>query len=432
MRIRNTIVSLALAASALVGSSANAAVIITVGDATADQGATATFDVTLSGVAGGAAANNAQIDIIFSTAVFDVSAGTVCTANARVANLRHTETLPTSPAVPANSKRLRLNIIDADGSGRVTDGVLYTCAFPVKADAPAGAATLDGGRVNVGDTSGNILASGDAAAVDGTVTVNGGTVPCVVPTPNPTPASGVFIQTGGSSRVAPGESVTFSVTLAGVAGGALANNAQVDIIFSTEVFDVTSGAVCTANSRVANLRHTETLPSSPAVPANSKRLRLNIIDADGSGRVTDGELYSCTFPVLAGAPEGTVTLDGGRVNVGDTAGNILASGDAAAVDGLVAVCAGGGPVDTPTSTPTSTPTNSPIPPTFTPTNTPTITPIVPTNTPTRPAPTRTPTQGQQPQEEDEDGCQMTSNASSNSWALFVPVMMVLALRRRAR
>ncbi len=430
MKIRNMLLALVVAAFAFGASRASAQVLITVGSATADAGGTATFQVTLSGVAaGGTLANNAQLDIIFPTAVFDVASGSVCTLDPRLAALNHTESLPTSPNPGEGNKRLRLNVIDSlDPLGDVTDGILYTCVFPVKGDAPAGDVTLNGTRVNVGDTTGTvILASGETAAVDGTVTVAGVGEECPSPTPIAPPTSGVFIQVGDVTQAAPGATANFSVSLHGVAaGGTLANNAQLDIIFPTAAFDVTSGSVCTLDPRLAALNHTESLPTSPNPGEGNKRLRLNVIDSlDPLGDVTDGVLYTCAFPVKADAATAEVVLNGTRVNVGDTTGTvILASGESAAVDGIVVICAEGpGPA---TETPTATPTETAVP-TVTDTVAPTATR---TRTPIPPVATATPGAGGLI--EDEDGCQMTARGTSSAWALLIPGIILLGLRRRNR
>ena len=420
MKIRHTLVSLVLASFVFAASSASAAIVITVGDATAEAGGTATFDVTLSGVAeGGTLANNAQLDIIFPTAVFDVAtASAVCTLDPRLSALNHTESLPTSPNPGEGNKRIRLNIIDSlDPLGDVTDGRLYTCNFPVKADAAAGAVTLNATRQNVGDTSGNILTS---STVSGTVTVTGGAVTCPEATPVPTPESGIFIQVG-AAQAPPGGVANFTVTLNGVAaGGTLANNAQLDIIFPTAVFNVTAGSVCTLAPRLAALNHTESLPTSPNPGEGNKRLRLNIIDSlDPLGDVTDGVLYTCAFPVNADAATAAVALDATRQNVGDTSGNILTS---TTVDGVVVVCAEGLP---PTATPTATPTETLVP-TATDTPAPTATrTVAPTNTSV--PPTAAPVTA-----EDEDGCQIAARGTSNGWVLLIPGLVLLALRRRSR
>jgi len=427
MKIRQTLAALVGAAVALSATVASAQIVITVSDATAAAGGTATFDVTLSGVAaGGTAANNAQLDIIFPSAVFDVAtAAAACTLDPRLAALNHTESLPTSPNPGEGNRRLRLSVIDSlDPLGEVTDGKLYTCNFPVKADAPSGAVTLTATRQNVGDTAGNVLAS---STVSGTVTVEGGGGGCPAITPVPTPTTGIFIQAGSVEQVAPGGTATFDVTLSGVAaGGTLANNAQVDIIFPSAVFDIATGpGACTLDPRLSALNHTESLPTSPNPGEGNRRLRLSVIDSlDPLGEVTDGRLYTCNFPVKADAPVGEVTLTATRQNVGDTSGNVLTS---TTVNGVVVVCTGGGNPATPTSTPTSTPTNTEVPPTVTPTNT----TAQPTLTPTTVPPTRTPTRGSTGGIEDEDGCQMTTTSSSSAWALLVPVMMAFALRRRS-
>lgn len=410
---------------------AAAQITITVGDATAAQGGTATFAVTLDGVtAGGVPANNAQLDIIFDTTVFeplaDAAAATAaCTIDPRLASLTHTETVPTSPAVPAGMQRLRLNIIDTGAVlGLVTDGALYSCTFQVSPTAATGPTTLQATRQNVGDESGNTLTS---QVANGTVTITGN---IVEPTATPCP-SGIVVAVGGGNATADSP-FTFAVTLSGVAaGGTPANNAQVDIIFDTTFFAqladaAAATAACTIDPRLASLTHTETVPTSPAVPAGMQRLRLNIIDTGAVlGLVTDGALYSCTFQVNPDAT-GSTTLQATRQNVGDESGNTLPS----------SVCSGdvmiGGVI-----LPTSTPTNTPIPPA---TDTPTVPPtstattVPPTSTATT-KPTSTATSPPAPTSsfQDEDGCQIGAPVSGNGfWLLLVPAVGLLVMRRRRR
>lgn len=182
-------------------------------------------------------------------------------------------------------------------------------------------------------------------------------------------ASGIVIAVTDTTASAPG-AATFTVTLSGVAAeGVQANNAQVDVLFDTTIFAVpaTGSAACTIDPRLASLTHTETLPSSPPVPAGMRRLRLNVIDLGNSGSVTDGTLYTCTFQVLGTAPLGTTTLQATNQNVGDTAGDSLAS---STVNGTVTV------TDEPLPTATATPTPTPTPtPSQTPTRTPTSCPV---------------------------------------------------------
>jgi len=448
MRIRAKFLSTAAVLVALCSSQAVAQVLISVGNATAEQGGVATFQVSLGGVtAGGTPANSAQLDIIFASNTFDVTAADVadttpaaervCTVDPRL-NVTATVSLPTAPNPGAGNQRLRLFVIDtAPPLGEVSDGVLFTCKFRVKADAPAGDAALNGTRVNVADTTGGvILASGETGAVDGVVSVEGGAVVCPDPTPVATPESGVFITIGDVTEAAPGGTANFSVSLNGVtAGGTPANSAQVDIIFPSATFDVTAAdvadttpaaeRVCTVDPRL-NVTATVSLPATPNPGEGNQRLRLFVIDtAPPLGEVSDGILFNCKFRVKADAPVGEVVLNGTRVNVADTTGGvILASGESGAVDGIVVVCSGG-PAPA-TATPTSTPTSTEVPPTVTPTNT-----AQPTSTPTTVPPTRTPTRGSTGGIEDEDGCQMTTTSSSSAWALLVPVMMAFALRRRS-
>jgi len=198
-------------------------------------------------------------------------------------------------------------------------------------------------------------------------------------------ASAQITITVGNAVVAPGGVATFEVTLNGVAAsGAKANNAQLDIVFSTTAFNVTSApSVCTLDPRLAALPHTESLPTSPNPGPGNKRLRLNIIDTTAPlGDVTDGRLYTCSFPVQGDAVAGSVTLTATRHLVGNTDGNTLPS---VTVSGMVTIV----PPSTlsPTRSPSVSPTRTVTPSrTYTPsptrTNTPTLSPTR-SNTPTK-------------------------------------------------
>jgi len=141
---------------------------IALGQTQAESGGVAVFTVTLQGVAGRRAAiNNAQIDILFPIASFDVATPTVCRIDARLAALTHTETLLADSDVSRG--RLRLSVIDTvQPLGEVTDGLLYTCSFPVRPDADRGRIALVAVRPNVGDTSGRVQT---VHVVDGSVAI---------------------------------------------------------------------------------------------------------------------------------------------------------------------------------------------------------------------------------------------------------------------
>ena len=132
-----------------------------------------------------------------------------------------------------------------------------------------------------------------------------------------------------SSKADPGGVAEFVVTLSGIrAGGALVNNAQLDILFDTNVFYVPQDPrlACQVSPYLAPLVHTETLPASPAVPVGMQRLRLNVIDTIAPlGDIADGDFYYCALDVREDAPSGNTALTGTRLNVGDTAGNLLPS-----------------------------------------------------------------------------------------------------------
>jgi len=127
------------------------------------------FAVGIFGIeGGGAAVNNAQLDILFDTSVFYVPADPrrACQISPRLAQLAHTETLPVSPMAPAGMQRLRLSVIDTvQPLGDVTDGEFYFCSLDVREDAPAGPTQLAGVRQNVGDTTGRILPTSVGSAV---------------------------------------------------------------------------------------------------------------------------------------------------------------------------------------------------------------------------------------------------------------------------
>jgi len=108
------------------------------------------------------------------------------------------------------------------------------------------------------------------------------------------------------------------------------NNAQLDVLVPTDVYNpsVSGNAVvgCSSQYTAANgFAPTSSLPSSPAPPAGTKRLRLSVIDTMLMGRIGNGPLYTCNLPVLATATAGMVAVNGDRNNVGDTQGNVLPS-----------------------------------------------------------------------------------------------------------
>jgi len=137
------------------------AISLTISNGSAVAGGRAEFAVSIQGVtAGGAAANNAQLDVLFDTSVFYVpsDARRACQVSPSLAQLVHTETLPASPVAPAGMQRLRLSVIDTiQPLGDISDGDFYFCSLDVREDAPAGPTKLTGTRQNVGDTAGNVL-----------------------------------------------------------------------------------------------------------------------------------------------------------------------------------------------------------------------------------------------------------------------------------
>ena len=108
------------------------------------------------------------------------------------------------------------------------------------------------------------------------------------------------------------------------------NNAQLDVLVPSDVYNpsVSGNAVvgCSSRYSAANgFAPTSSLPTSPAPPAGTKRLRLSVIDTMAMGRIGNGPLYTCNLPVLATATAGMVAVNGDRNNVGDTRGNVLPS-----------------------------------------------------------------------------------------------------------
>jgi cohesin domain-containing protein len=210
------------------------------------------------------------------------------------------------------------------------------------------------------------------------------TMSTATPTATPTPTG--IVLTVGDTTAAPGDIAPFDVSINGIAASGVAvNNAQLEIIFDTMVFDVTSTQACQASTRLATLAHIETLLTPPAVPPGKEGLQLAVIDTTFPlGDVTDGVLYTCTFPVKSGAPVGSTMLVATQEDVGDVLGNSL---PASVQSGIVTVQIGV-PTRTQTPTRTSTPTLTATftkTPTWTqtPTPTPTLTwTLTPTWTPT--------------------------------------------------
>jgi len=268
------------------------------------------------------------------------------------------------------------------------------------------------------------------------------------------PAAAVVTITVGGATAAPGGSASVLISLSGIAaGGTAVNNAQLDIIFDPAVFETpapTTDCVPAARfSTASGFQPSESLPTVSGV----QRIRLSVIDnTEPLGGVTDGDMFTCTLRVKATAASGPSTLQATRLNVGDTSGTVLAS---AGVNGTFTVGAGG-PTATPTTvgatatpttvrataTPTTvggTATPTTVRATATPTTagatatatkapataTPTVAPPTATTGPGTPTPVPT-------QEEDDDGCQISTVGGGSGWLLLIPAVTLLVLRRRRR
>lgn len=176
-------------------------------------GGSVQFAVNIYGIeAGGAPVNNAQLDILFDTAVFYIpsDARRACQISPRLAQHSHTETLPMVPVAPAGMQRLRLNVIDTvQPLGDITDGDFYFCSLDVRDDAPTGSTQLAGVRQNVGDTTGRILPTNVGSAV--VMIAGSGTADALQP------RGGVAVAPGGAPAldipaVAPGVSARSDIS----------------------------------------------------------------------------------------------------------------------------------------------------------------------------------------------------------------------------
>jgi len=430
-----------------------------------------------------------QNDILFDTTKVNLPAASACKVNAAIGtagndgceadpvegpcktlsrNLASCGATPTPPGCegqPATVSRFR-GIVAATAvpnNNSIPDGaVLYTCDFSV-VNAAGLPATLTNSNVVASDPFGTRLT---ATGTNGTI--GGGAEPTptevVEPTPTPTTApvactAPICVNVG--TATATGAKVTINV----VATGNNLGGAQNDILFDTTKVNLAAASACKINAAIGtagndgceadpvegpcktlsrNLASCGASPTPPGCegqPATVSRFR-GIVAAtavpNNNPIPTGSVLYSCEFDVVnAGALPAVLTNS--NIVASDPFGTRLES------DGSDGAINGEGEPPTPTNTPDVVPpTNTPVPPTNTPVP-PTNTPVPPTNTavpatntpvPATATATRTATAvpTQPAGEDDDDGCAIAADGSSNSraWILLIPAFGLVALRRRRR
>lgn len=179
-------------------------VALQVGSASGAAGSAVTIPVAVQ--CGGGAVAGAQVDVLFDTSV--LSAPT-CSKDARLTNQSLYWSLPVNPPAPSGQARLRLIVLETEGSvlaptiDTFTDGALLSCTFQIAATAAAGPYTLVGERSTVSDVSGNAIAS---VVTNGSLTVVPPAAGCsgcdCVPAPTWTPIPTPTVCCGCGAPVA--------------------------------------------------------------------------------------------------------------------------------------------------------------------------------------------------------------------------------------
>lgn len=134
-----------------------------IGSTSGARGANVTIPVNVTNGAGTISA--AQIDLIYSTAVFNPP---TCTKDSRLTQHSLSTASPPNPPAPAGKKRLSTLVVDTSGANTFTDGRIYTCTFGIKSNAPTGTHSITGERQHVSDTVGGEFPS---LVTNGSVTV---------------------------------------------------------------------------------------------------------------------------------------------------------------------------------------------------------------------------------------------------------------------
>jgi hypothetical protein len=444
-----------------------ATVAIDVGSAVAGADGKAPINVTLS--TGGATVGGMQNDIIFDNTQVSLVAGD-CRINAAISNtqasceedpvvgpcknlsktLKQCGASPQPPGCPADAGTnlsVFRGIVAATAvpnTNEIPDGVLYTCTFTAIGTLPA---TLTNSNIVASEPDGTRLT--DVTGSNGVISGAGGATPTNTQAAEPTPTpTGVQINV---ARVTPGADNKAPVDVTLISGGFSVGGMQNDIIFDNTQVSLVAGD-CKINAAISNIQASceedpvvgpcknlsKTLkqcgasPQPPGCPADAGTnlsVFRGIVAATAvpnTNEIPDGVLYTCTFTAIGTLP---ATLTNSNIVASEPDGTRLT--EVSGADGDVHSV---GPPNTPTNTVEVSPTDTPAP-----TNTPTIAVATATRTATvRATNTATPTPPSgtvTPTEEEDDGCDCriaTPGSSRRSWLLIVPVIGLLALRRRHR
>jgi len=163
-------------AAVLLCSAAARAAVIACGDVTAEQGGTATVEISLE-VEGEEVIAGTQNDLEFDDAVFTVEPSD-CTINPAIGpDTEADKTLSTS-LPPGDAPRVRNLVVALANTNPIPVGVLYSCVFHVAADAAVGEHTLRNINQRASNPAGMVVPT---TAGDCHITVR------EAPTPTPTP-----------------------------------------------------------------------------------------------------------------------------------------------------------------------------------------------------------------------------------------------------
>ncbi len=163
-------------ATVLFCAAAARAAVIACGDITADQGGTATVEISLE-VEGDEVVAGTQNDLEFDPAVFSIATAD-CTINPAIGPDTDADKTLSTSLPPGEPPRVRNLVVALANTNPIPTGALYTCAFHVADDAPLGEHTLSNVNVRASNPDGMVVPT---TAGDCHITVR------EAPTPTPTP-----------------------------------------------------------------------------------------------------------------------------------------------------------------------------------------------------------------------------------------------------
>ena len=451
--VRSLLTATVLPALFALGASVTAvhASTVDIGTAQGAAGAVVPIDVSLNGTS--AKAIVAVTNQIGFDAASPIAAGgdgkPDCTLNPAITKPNTAFSFqPRSCTVGTTCTSVKAAVISLDPASAntpIANGTLYTCRFAIPGTAAAGAMfNLANVKATVTDVDhADFDVTAQSAA--GSVTVAGPTGPTV---------------DIGSAQGPANTTVDLAISLNGTSPKAIvAVTNQIGFDAASPIAAGGDGKPdCTLNPAIVKPNTAFSFqPRSCTVGTTCTSVKAAVISLDPASAntpIANGTLYTCHFAIPQGAADGTIfTLTNVKATVTDV--------DHADFD-VTADSQGGkvtvGEVGTPTITPTigegtptitptttATPTQTIVPPSNTPTNTPTQTVVVvpptATSTATRtvtasPSRTATPTTGAPtpaPFSDDDGGCNIgTQHTSNSTWLLLIPAVGLLVMKRRRR